>query len=86
MTLKVCGSCHQHHHIDSACPHCAMRPSKGSFGFALLLGFGLSACGDKVADTADTADTAEIVPEPSQEEDYGVPQTENEGELWTGDE
>ena len=89
MTLKVCPSCHQHHHKNSSCPHCSTRIPNGSFGFALLLGIGLSACGGKSADTADTSDTSdsgEIIPEPSQEEDYGVPQTENDGEMWTGDE
>ena len=93
MSLKLCSKCHLHYHgVEGSCPHCSIpkRTRGKSIGLALLLGIGLSACGDKASDTADTAsgDTAEtgdITPEPSEEEDYGVPETDNTGEIWTGE-
>ena len=91
MSLVLCRRCQQHHIRNSSCPHCSIeQPRKSSIALSLFLGLGLAACGNKTADTADTADTAEdtaeIAPEPSSEEDYGVPETINTGELWVDDE
>ena len=78
MKLYICSNCHQHY-LDSECPHCvtdAVPPRKKvpSMAFAMLLGLGLTACGDKEEDTA--VDSAE---EPAAEPDmaalYGVEET-----------
>ena len=82
MKLHICSNCHQHF-MGKSCDHCniSQRSSVPKIaGLALVLGLGLSACGDKDEDTADNSDseeTAEPVEEPSaepaNEADYGVP-------------
>jgi len=60
--------------------------TRKSLGLAFLLGVGLPACGDGKDDTAsDTAEDTAIIPEPSAEEEYGVPATAGEGEMWVED-
>ena len=94
MSLKLCSKCSLHYHgVEKTCPHCSLptRARGTGMGLALLLGISLSACEGKAVDTADTAgsgDTAEtgdITPEPSEEEDYGVPETDNTGDVWMGE-
>ena len=90
MSLLLCKRCHQHHLNNTSCPNCSVeQPRSKGLALSLFLGLGIIGCNDKSADTADTAeteDTAEIAPEPSSEEDYGVPESVNTGELWIDDE
>ena len=74
MKLLLCSTC-QRHIVTKECPHCATEQSSAkrtSRSLALLLGLGLTGCGDK-EDTAQT-DTAteEQVPEPDMAALYGV--------------
>jgi hypothetical protein len=57
MKLYHCSICQQHF-IDECCPHCVqtqVNPSR--LAVVLLLGLGLSACGEKGDDTGDSMST-----------------------------
>ena len=90
MKLRTCNRCNLHFlHTEPSCPHCGVStPSRRKgLGLALLMGIGMVACGEKEDDTAsDTAEDTAIIPEPSAEEEYGVPAVSGEGDVWTGDE
>ena len=83
--LILCKNCNQHHlSLDDQCPHCTPTKSHGTrISSLLLLGLGLTACGDKASDTADTAssDTASVPIEPADAPEYGVEAVENAEEL-----
>ena len=84
MKLHICSNCHQHF-IGNTCEHCdGIQRTKlpKIAGLALVLGLGLSACGDKDDDTADNEDTEETeeTEEPAAEPEtaalYGVEEME----------
>ena len=80
--IKICRNCNQHFlHSDGVCPHCHTERPKRASGvpmFALLMGLGMTACGDKEdtaeEDTAEETDTAE----PSDMALYGVGMVDND--------
>jgi len=84
MKLKICTICHQHYF--ASCMHCTQEKpqSKSVLSVALLLGLGMSACGDK-EDTSTTEPSAETAEEPANEPTaepdvqdlYGVPSEES---------
>ena len=75
MTIRICQRCHQHY-IDNACPHCASTSKLNSkqVMMALILGLGLTACGEKTEDTATSEPAEEPAAEPDMSDLYGVAQ------------
>ena len=77
MKLYICSRCHQHF-MGTSCEHCH-SPQKTSLskmaGLTLILGLGLSACGEKEDDSAveDTEEIEEPAAEPADGDLYGVP-------------
>jgi hypothetical protein len=79
--IKICRSCN-HHFLpsDVGCPHCKTETPRRASGipmFALLMGLGMTACGDKDTaeeDTAEETDTSE----PSDMALYGVGMVDND--------
>ncbi len=99
MKLVACNSCGMHHYMhEESCPHCNADRTKNlksrrmPGAMALLLGFGLTGCGDKADDTGISEPAAEPagepeygVAEPSAEMDYGVPEIDNDGDGYYAD-
>ncbi len=83
--LILCKQCSQHYQRqETSCPHCTLpRARHARISSMLLLGIGLSACGEKTADTADTAssDTATEPIEPADAPEYGVEAVDNAEET-----
>ena len=82
MKLHICSNCHQHF-MGKSCDHCNISQRNSApkiAGLALVLGLGLSACGDKDEDTADNSETAEPAEEPAAEPEtaalYGAEEIE----------
>ena len=74
MTIRICQTCHQHY-MDTSCPHCLTHPKPPSktIALALLLGFGLTGCGEKEEeDTSSPETTEDPIPEPDMSDLYGV--------------
>ena len=85
MTLRICTQCNEHF-IGQSCPHCndsshLQRSGNSLLGVALILGLGLSACGEK-EDTGEeteepasepTSEPSEPAAEPADAPMYGVP-------------
>ena len=73
MKLYICSSCQQHF-VDKSCPHCSDRPSKSSLNIALamLLGLGLTGCGEKEEEDTGDSNTEEPTAEPDAAALYGV--------------
>ena len=75
MKLYICSTCHQHF-IGQQCEFCLgstkTRATPKVMGLALLLGLGLTACGDKDEDTAEDTAAEEPAAEPDVAALYGV--------------
>ena len=82
MRLITCQGCGLHHYqSDSNCPHCNLNRrahKRAPTAMALLLGIGLTACGDK--DTG-SEPSSEPTAEPSGEPEYGVAEPAAEPEY-----
>lgn len=81
MKLRICTQCYEHF-MGQDCPHCQISSKKthsgtSMLGIALILGIGLSACGEKEKDSGEDSGAEEPadepVVEPSDGELYGVP-------------
>ena len=83
MTLRKCNTCHQHIVNTTLCPTChspkeAVAVPGRALLISALLGFGLTACGEKDEDTSSEPSSET---EPSAEAMYGVPEeSPEEGE------
>jgi len=77
MKLYICSTCHQHF-TELNCPHCVQKtPTQAPrIALALLLGLGLTGCGEKDEDTADA--TEEPSAEPEMAALYGVEENPEE--------
>ncbi len=80
MKLRICGNCNEHF-TGQECPHCQESPRTKRSGtsllsVALILGLGLSACGEKDEDSGDDTETEETE-EPASEPDVAEPADED---------
>ena len=88
--LYFCGVCHSHHYVSEGCTNSPR--TRNSVGIALVALLGLTACGEaEQKDSASTEDSATsedsgVVAEPSMEDLYGVPWTDNDGDGWAAEE
>ena len=75
MNLRVCNTCHKHLLNNIECPDCIdgsspLTSTVRAVVIGALLGFNLTACGEKEADTASSEPSSET--EPAGEPLYGV--------------
>jgi hypothetical protein len=94
--IKICYQCHTHFlSTDTGCPHCRTKIKRinGVSMLAILLGFGLTACGEKedpdtnepTTEPSDTAGSLDSAPEPNDAPLYGVEAIDQDQDSWPED-
>ena len=87
--LYFCGVCQNHHYVSEGCSNSPRTKKTAGVAMAVLLG--LTACGevgDKDSTSTEDSATSEdsgVVAEPSMEDLYGVPWTDNDGDGWAAE-
>ena len=79
--ISLCTNCGQHYLNGRQCPSCSSRAGRASLMTSMLLGIGLTACGDKSEETDTSSQQAEDTSvEQNVEPPYGVGALDEDGD------